>query len=142
MSTATRFINGGAKTPRHIICFSAPGKWASRNVRRDPSTGRPLLICEADDITTCRIDLSHILEKGETIATAQDDARNCTSGITYEGATINLTVSEPHEAGLVLIDVLTTFHEQFTLRIGVRLPKKQGEDRRVSTKAYGRGSIL
>lgn len=125
-----------------MICYAAPGKWTSRTVNRDPSTGRPLIICESDDVTTCRIDLSHILESGENIATAQDDARNCTSGITYDGPFIFLTVSKPHCDGVVLIEVLTTLQEQFTLRINVRLPKKQGEDRRVSAKTYQRGSIL
>ena len=125
-----------------MICYAAPGKWTSRTVLRDPTTGRPSIVCEADDVTTCRIDLSHILESGETIATAQDDARNCTSGITYEGAFLFLTVSEAQCDGMVLIDILTSLNDQFTLRIGVRLPNKHGEDRTVTTKSYGRGSIL
>lgn len=139
--TATAFSDGGIKNPRHKIVYASQDKWASRTVRHDPN-GRPEIVMEGEDVITIRIDLSQILDTGENIVTAQDDARHCVSAITYNGPYIYLTVSNPTcDGAYVLLEIRTTSNEQMTQRIGVRLPRKRGEERSVQTKAYGRGSV-
>lgn len=145
-----------------MICYATPDKWTSRTVRHDPN-GRALIILEAEEITTVRLDLTHILERGETIVTVQDDASGCESAITYVSPFVYLTVAHPSAAvglslnrqsgqrdygnsatghGMVLLNVMTSLDEQMTFRIGVRLPDRRAENSRVTAKAYSRGSIL
>ena len=72
---------------------------------------------------------------------AKETASGCTAGIVYRTPYIWLTVGDASCEGNVYLDVLTSLHEQWTFRLGVRLPLRRREERRVSSKGYNRGSV-
>lgn len=139
--TATRFLDGGARKPRHVICFSSPHEWVSRTVLHD-ANGRPRIVCEAGDITTVRIDLSNLLESGEDIVDVINTESGVTSGIIYESPYVYVTVQDPACQGAhVYLDIMTSLNERYTFRLMVDLPKRRNEPRRISSRAFDRGTI-
>jgi hypothetical protein len=139
MSDDVRFTDKRPRNPSRVIAYSH-GRRTFRNVNVSDA-GRPLIVCEVQDITHIKLDWSARLERGDLIDQATCTPANCKASITYDKASVILTVADPADDGTVAVRIRTAFGEVFHERLEVRLPKRAGEERRLASGDFVRGVV-
>lgn len=123
-----------------MIAYASPDRWVSRSVHHDRN-GRPEVVCEVDDITTVRLDLSQLLESGEDIADMSLKTTGIQGAITCVSPFVFVALQNPslrHQSAIV-VSVITTLGEQFELRFYARTTARHEELHRVAGNPYQHG---
>lgn len=119
---------------RYQIIYTDKGPAVLRNVRKHAS-GEPLLLLDQDEAATITLDLTALLETGETISSATKvDQQDVTATVTAASplVTVALSAANDYFEGYTTIKITLSSGEIIRQRIHCRRTNRwtQEEDRR------------
>jgi len=118
---------------RYYIGYTSRGPTVLRNIRKD-DTGEPLILVDEDEVKTITLDLTNLLETGETISSATvDETQNVTATRTLSSPTITVNLSSvtSYTDGYAVILITLSSGEVIRQLLRVRRPARYGTEQYV-----------
>lgn len=132
-----QFSERRAISPRRVVMYTGDS-FVGRRVNRSTS-GRPLIIAEADDVLAVMLNFEQIIEDGDTIEDATISPAGCAADLQYDTQRCTLTISALGECGSVSVHVRFASGETFSDLISVRRSQRRGDDQIITAAPQRRG---